>query len=184
MDGGECPGSGNLLPVVSERWARFGAAVFITVVIATVFRAHVVEGAGDGWLPTSEDMVCRRLPRTWVSAASSTVQARARPDSCQAVTAKASVPRAICVTPLPAGVLASPQVFNVTWRRQGRRRSLVACPGDGHGDSRAGLRRSVVMWQRVAVGLIYPNARGAARGRRHGRATTQRCRLGPPLGRG
>jgi hypothetical protein len=125
--------------VVSERRARFGAAVFITVVIAAVFRAHVVEGAGDGGLPAFEDIVCRGLPRTWVSAASSTVQARAWPDSCQAVTAKASVPRAICVTPLPAGVLATPQVFNVTWRRQGRRRGLIACPGNSHGDSRAGL---------------------------------------------
>jgi hypothetical protein len=163
---------GDVLPVITERRPSFGAAVLVTNVLQAVFIAHVVEGAGDGGLPAFEDVVCRLLPRTRVRAASSTVQARARPHSCQAVTAKASVSRAVGVTPLPAGVLAGPQLFNVTWRRQGRRRRLVACSGNRHGDSRAGLRGSVVMWQRVAVGLIYPNARGAARGR-HGRAAAQ-----------
>jgi hypothetical protein len=157
--------------VVSERRPRFRVAVFVANVPQAVFIAHVVERAGDRGLPAFEDIVCRGLARPRVRAASSTVQARARPDCRQAVTAKASVSRAVGVTPLPARVLAGPQVFNVTWRRQGRRRRLVACSGNRHGDGRAG-RGSVVMWQRVAVGLIYPNARGAARGR-HGRANAQ-----------
>jgi hypothetical protein len=117
MDGGKCSGVGDVLPVITERRPRFGATVFVTNVLQAVLIAHVVEGAGDGGLPAFEDVVCRGLPRPWVRAASSTVQARARPHGCQAVTAEASVSRVVGVTPLPAGVVAGPQVLNVTWRR-------------------------------------------------------------------
>lgn len=75
--------------------------------------------------------------RVRLAGASSTVQARARPDGRQAVAAKASVPGAVGNTPLPARVLAASQAVEVTWRRQGRR-DVCACSRDGHGDSRTG----------------------------------------------
>lgn len=157
-----------LLPVVPERWPRFALAVLVAIMFDTVVGAHVVERPGDGGLPAIvEDIICRRLPRT--AAARSTIQARARSDCRKPVSAKASVPRTVRVTPLPARILPNAEVLDVTWRRQGWW-SLFACSWDGHGDSWAGLRWAVVVWQCVAVGFIYPNARGAARGR-HNRAS-------------
>jgi hypothetical protein len=80
-------------------------------------------------------------------------QARARLDS-----AKASVVR---VTPQPSWVLAVAELLaNVTRRRQGRRHIVVSCARNGHGARRTGVRRAVVVRQRVAVErtrVIYPN---------------------------
>jgi hypothetical protein len=153
----------NLLPVTSKRWPRFAAMVLITVVVAML--RHVFEGPRDGRLAAVEDNIGRGLPGTRIAAARSTVQARAGPDCRQPVTAKTRVLRAVCVTPLPSGVMAGSQVFNVTRRRQGRR-DLLACSWNGHGDRGGVVRGAVVVRQCVVVGLIYPNARGAA-GRRH-----------------
>lgn len=178
--GGNAPGwkTEDVLPVVSERRPGVGAAFVVSVLLA-VFRAHVVEGQGDGGLAGPEVVIGRGLPRTRLGAACSTIQARARSDCCKPVAAKASVPWTVGVTPLPAGVLAGPDVFNVTRWRQGRR-DLFTGSRDGHGNSWARLGCAVVMWQRVAMGLIYPNARGAAR-RRHGRASRA---TGGGVGRG
>jgi hypothetical protein len=153
-------GSEIFLPVVSERRPRLAVAVLVAVVFETVFRAHVVERPRDGRLPAFEDIVRGGMPRTRVGAVGPTMQARARSDSRQAAAVQASVPGTIGVTPLPAGVLSSSEVPNVTRRRQGRW-DVVACSGNSHGDSWARMRSAVVVWQRVAVGLIYPD-RGRA----------------------
>jgi hypothetical protein len=145
--------------VVSERWPRFAAAFFVTDVFGAVLGAHVVEGLGNGGVATLQDMVCRQLPRMRVLAARSTVQARARSDSRKSATTKAGVLGTVRVTPLPARVLTGPEMFKVTRRRQGRR-DLVACSWDCHGDGWARVGGAVVVRQRVALGLIYPNARG------------------------
>lgn len=65
----------------------------------------------------SEHVLDRWFPR--VAACGSTVQARARSNCREPISAKTSVPWAVCVTPLPARVLPASKVFNVTWRRQG-----------------------------------------------------------------
>jgi hypothetical protein len=132
--------------VVSERWPRFAAAVLVTVVFGAVLRAHVVEGLGDGGLATLQDIVCRWLPRTRVTAARCTIQARARSDGCEPASPKAGVLGAVGVTPLPARVLTGPEVFDVTWRRQGRW-DLFACSWNCHGDSWARVGGSVVVRQ-------------------------------------
>jgi hypothetical protein len=166
----------KLLPVVSERRPGLGAAFVVSVLLA-VFRAHIVEGQGDGGFAGPEVVIGRGLPRTRLGAGCSTIQARARSDCCEPVSAKASVPRTVGVTPLPAGVLTGADVFDVTRRRQGRRDGLAGS-WDGHGDSWARLGCTVVVWQCVAMGLIYPNARGTAR-RRHGRTTGSGVVRGP-----
>lgn len=109
------------------------------------------------------------MPRTRAVAVGSTIQARARSDGRQ-IAAKASVPGTIGVTPLPARILSSSEVLNVTRRRQGGW-DLIACSWNGHGDSWTWLRAAMVVWQRVAVGLIYTDA---GRARRH-------IARGPPL---
>lgn len=107
----------------------------------------------------TEDVVDRWFPRARLIAAGPTAQqARARPDGCQPVAAKASIPRTVCVTPLPARILAASKV-DVTWRRQGRW-NLFSRSRNSHGDRWTGARGPVVVWQRVAMRVIYPNSRG------------------------
>lgn len=164
------------VPVVPERGAR---AVLVAVVLDAVLGAHVVEGPGDGGLAAvTEQVVGRGLSRERLVGRAAQ-QARARADGGQAVAAKARVARAVCVTPLPAGVLARPQVFDVTRRRQGRRDG-VACSGNGHGNGRAGDGGAAVVRQRVAVGLIYADARGRRRGRHGGAGGRWSVARGPP----
>lgn len=80
--------------------------------------------------------------RRVAAAGGPTTQARARSDRGEPIAAKARVPRAVCVTPLPARILAVPDV-DVTRRRQGRRDGL-ASSGNGHGDGRTGTRGPAV----------------------------------------
>lgn len=142
-----CARSGDVIPVVVPQGGpRIAVAVFVTVVVAAVLRAHVVVGARDGRLAVVEDIIGGRLPRPHMATGRGPIQARARSHCREPVAAKASIYRGIGVTPLPAGVLTGPQVFDVTWRRQGRR-DLFACSRNGHGNSGAGVRGSVMVWQ-------------------------------------
>ncbi|KAH8625537.1 hypothetical protein IG631_19416 [Alternaria alternata] len=100
------------VPVVLERWPSFVTTVVLAGV--AVF-AHAVDGSRDGRFAGRAKHIDRRLPR--IAACGSTVQARARSNCREPISAKAGVPWAVCVTPLPTRV--SSTEVDMTWRRQG-----------------------------------------------------------------